>query len=83
MDNISSLIKEAKPLYFARKRRRNIVKSTSVLLCLLCVGFAAYSPITSDVYSYYWDSEFSVSDNVSVIEEMGLPTDEYGLLLVG
>lgn len=83
MDNISSLIKEAKPLYFARKRRRNIVKSTSVLLCLLLVGFAAYSPTKSEIYSYYWDSEFSVSDNISVIEEMGLPTDEYGLLLVG
>ena len=28
MDDISDLLKEAKPLYFARKRRRNQIKAT-------------------------------------------------------
>lgn len=82
MEDISSLIKEAKPLYFARKRRNKIVKSSLVGVALLWVGIFAYTP-KSTPYTYYWDTEFDISDNISVIEEMGLPTDEYGLLMVG
>lgn len=82
MENISTLIKEAKPLYFARKRRNKIVKSSLVGIALLWVGIFAYRP-QSTSYPYYWDTEFNISDNISVIEEMGLPTDEYGLLMVG
>ncbi len=83
MDEISALIKEAKPLYFARKKRNRIIKSVLASVCLFCVGIWAYNPVNDSVYPYYWDSEFSISDNVSVIEEMGLPTDEYGLLMIG
>ena len=82
MENISSLIKEAKPLYFARKRRNNIIKSSLACVALLWIGVYTFQPQTQD-YTYYWDSEFNISDNISVIEEMGLPTDEYGLLMIG
>lgn len=82
MDEISALIREAKPLYLARKRRRNILKSAMAAAVVLWVGVLAYRPVVPQSYDYYWDSEFSVSNNVSVIEEMGLPTDEYGLLMV-
>ena len=35
MDDISALIKEAKPLYFARKKRNNRIKAALCSLCLL------------------------------------------------
>ena len=82
MEDISALIKEAKPLYFARKKRNRIIKSSLLGVMLLWGGIYAYQPSTSS-YPYYWDSEFNITDNTSIIEEMGLPTDEYGLLLVG
>ena len=83
MDDISALIREAKPLYFARKRRRNIIKSSLAVVAALWIGIAAYNPVQPN-YSFYWDSGyFSVESSVSVIEEMGLPTDEYGLLMIG
>ncbi len=82
MDEISALIREAKPLYLARKRRRNAVRSVAAALAIVWVGALLYRPAVPQSYDYYWDSEFSVSDNVSVIEEMGLPTDDYGLLMV-
>lgn len=83
MEEISMLIKEAKPLYFARKKRNRIIKTALASICLLWVGILTYNPVNEHPYTYYWDSEFSVSDNVSVIEDMGLPTDEYGLLMIG
>ncbi len=84
MDDISALIREAKPLYFARKRRRNIIKSTLAIVAALWVGIAAYNPMQPQNYGFYWDSGyFSAENTVSVIEEMGLPTDEYGLLMIG
>lgn len=84
MDDISALIREAKPLYLARKRRNRILTSTLALAAVLWAGVAAYRPTTPESYGYYWDSGyFSSGYSVSVIEEMGLPTDEYGLLMVG
>ncbi len=88
MEDISKLLKEAKPMYFARKRRNNRIKA--VMCMLVCVlGLSTFYP---QKYDYDWgnysaydiiSSEVSVTENGSVIEEMGLPTDEYGLLMVG
>ncbi|MBE6452868.1 MAG: hypothetical protein E7012_05220 [Alphaproteobacteria bacterium] len=82
MENISALIREAKPLYLARKRQKRIISSSLLGIALLWGGIYTYQPTTPS-YPYYWDSEFNITDNTSVIEEMGLPTDDYGLLLVG
>ena len=80
MDDISALIKEAKPLYFARKKRNN----RSLVLLLGIGSFYPKSEGYTMSYDYYlFGTEFSVSENSSVIEEMGLPVDEYGLLMVG
>lgn len=87
MDEISKLLKEAKPLYFARKKRNERIKTTfAMLICVLMLGW--FYPKTDNLeYNYDYlltGMEVSVSDNSgSVIEEMGLPTDEFGLLLVG
>lgn len=83
MDNeISQLIKEAKPLYFARKKRNNRFKAG--LAMLVCIwGISSFYPKAED-YSYYADAGwFAAESDVSVIEEMGLPTDDYGFLMIG
>ena len=38
MDDISALIKEAKPLYFARKKRNNRIKAALCSLVLLLLS---------------------------------------------
>lgn len=87
MDEISKLLKEAKPLYFARKKRNNQIKAG--LAMVICVGFLGmFYPQKTDYttennYGYFlYGSEYNLSDNGSVIEDMGLPVDEYGLLMV-
>lgn len=86
MDDISALIKEAKPLYFARKKRNNRIKAALCSLVLL-IGIGSFYPRESSYnfsYDYYlFGTELSVSETSSVIEEMGFPVDEYGLLMVG
>ena len=83
MEDISSLIKEAKPLYFARKRRNNIIKSVLATLVVV-VGVGSFYPQgQQQVYDYYWNNDLYAISDSSVIEDMGLPTDEYGLLMVG
>ncbi|MBR7159225.1 MAG: hypothetical protein IKD08_06105 [Alphaproteobacteria bacterium] len=89
MDDISALLKEAKPLYFTRKQRRQQVKKG--LSCAACIAFAGA------IFIPYWQSSsediaFSLYDVAaydeafdyqgSVIKDMGLPTDDFGLLMV-
>jgi len=85
MSDISALIKEAKPLYFARKRRNNLIKSSlAMLVGAVMLGYFYPQPQPAWDYGiYFYGSEFSVSENSSVIEEMGFPVDDYGLLMVG
>ena len=83
MEDISSIIKEAKPLYFARKRRNRAITA----LAVMCVAFIGLRmPIrTSDTDIMYdsWTTQLYMTESGSVIEDMGLPVDEYGLLMVG
>ncbi|MDR1694435.1 MAG: hypothetical protein LBR70_04505 [Lactobacillaceae bacterium] len=79
MENVSNLLKEAKPLYFARKRRNNRIKATlGMLVCVLMLG--VFYPVSQPYYDV--DSEIYSIYTGSVISDMGLPTDEYGLLMV-
>lgn len=83
MDEISKLLKEAKPLYFARKRRNNRIKATlCMLICVLGLGLY-YPKQNSYDAGYYWFEETSyLAEDSSYVENLGLPTDEYGLLKV-
>lgn len=86
MDNLTSLLKEAKPLYFARKRRNNRIKATlGMLVCVLMMGHLW--PQKYSTYTLLPDTEFESRvaqiEDGSVIEDLGLPVDEYGLLMVG
>ena len=81
-EDISLLIKEAKPLYFARKRRNNVIKSAmAMLVCVLMLSWLSPRNYAYE-YSDVWASEIYLTENGSVIEDMGLPVDEYGLLAV-
>lgn len=83
MEDISLLIREAKPLYFARKRRRNQIK-TAMAVFICAVGLGWFSPREA---SYLYDfnnnePEIYLTENGSIIEEMGLPVDADGFLKI-
>jgi len=84
MDNISNLLQEAKPLYFARKKRNNQIKT--FLAVVVCAGMVSLFSIKQQSFDYDYDTwlfdETYISDTTSMIEEMGLPVDNYGLLKV-
>lgn len=80
MEDISQLIKEAKPLYFARKKRRRQIK-TSLAVLTVVLGLGWFYPRSAEIY-YDLDSEVYQTVNGSVIEDMGLPVDDFGLLMV-
>ena len=83
MEDISSLIREAKPLYFARKKRNARIKAALAMLVVFAGIGHFYSGGGEQVYEYYWNNDLYAVNESSVIEDMGLPTDEYGLLMVG
>ena len=78
MDNISELLKEARPLYFKRKKRREILKNSMFIFVPIILCALAILPFTfkkNDEMNYYTSS-------TSIVEQMGFPTDDYGLLKV-
>lgn len=82
MQDISDLLKEAKPLYLARKRRNNIIKSTAVFACCAFLMFTVW-PLKQGTDLSYWNLGDSETEITTYVENFGLPVDDYGLLLVG
>ena len=83
MDDISDLLKEAKPLYFKRKRIRNIMKSAGTMSVIVLMFFSFLQ--NPDTYIYDFDNmsdTINTVQNGSIIEEIGLPIDEYGFLRI-
>lgn len=86
MDDISKLIREAKPLYFARKRRQTQIRSGLAVLAVF-LGISLFYPSAGPVavYSYELadlDQVYAMMEG-SAVADLGLPVDEYGLLTVG
>ena len=84
-DDISLLIKEAKPLYFTRKRRRKQIGTLSAMFaCMLFVSpFFVKNSDNQYLYNFDgYDEEINSVQTGSIIEDMGLPTDEYGLFRI-
>lgn len=74
MENISEILKEAKPLYIKRKKEQ---AATRYILSVIFTAFLVGS-FTLGISTY--DTQVaSVNYETSIIEEMGLPVDEYGL----
>ena len=91
MTQISELLKEAKPLYFKRKRQRRMIKN-AIATCSMCLvlgvlSFNVYQPkvvlSNSEVYSYLYDEDSYEEDfNLMAMSESIFPVDEYGLIQV-
>ena len=77
MEEISKLIKEAKPLYIKEKRNKRRVR---LMLCSMfsIFLFGATVFVATDINTQNTVAQY----NASVIEEMGLVVDEYGFLMV-
>ena len=83
MDDISDLLKEAKPLYFRRKRIRNLIKAAGVLSIAAFLALGTFQRADNYVYDFdNMSSTISMLQNGSAIEDLGLPTDEYGFLRI-
>lgn len=83
MDDISDLLKEAKPLYFRRKRIRNLAKAAGVLSIAAFLELGTFQRADNYVYDFdNMSSTISMLQNGSAIEDLGLPTDEYGFLRI-
>lgn len=83
MENISDIIKEAKPLYLARKRRNNVLKSVAgVAACTVFLFLAVPQKQPTYDGSYFWNLGYTEPYSTSYVENLGLPVDDYGLLLV-
>lgn len=83
-NNISSLLQEAKPLYFAQKRRKRALKSSfAMLVIVLGINFYTHSNSNSFIYNLDGlEEDIYATETGSYIETLGLPTDEYGFLEV-
>lgn len=83
MEDISNLLQEARPLYYTRRRRRQVgVFAGMLAICLIIVNFWKTSNSGLPVYDF-WSEDVYMTDSGSPIEDMGLPVDDYGLLLIG
>ena len=77
MDEISNLIKEAKPLYMKEKRNK---RNARLAFCSMFSVFLLSATIFCAVDV---NNQNTVAQlDVSPIEEMGLVVDEYGFLMV-
>lgn len=63
MDDISDLLKEAKPLYFRRKRIRNLTKAAGVLSIAAFLAFGTFQ--RADNYVYDFDN---MSSTISMLQ---------------
>lgn len=83
MDGISDLLKEAKPLYFRRKRIRNLTKAAGMLSVIALLGLSSFQHAETYVYDFdNMSTAISLLQNGSAIDDLGLPTDEYGFLRI-
>lgn len=94
MTDISTLLQEAKPLYFTRKKRRRQMRAAGVgALCLLAAYFApvhmgTLTPQGSEMdsfYAYLYEPSF-IDNRLNASQDSDwdsfIPTDEYGLVAV-
>ena len=85
MDKLTQLLTEAKPYYFKRKRNRRITAAACAIVpCIAAFVLTFSNPkqLEGPIYDV-WTEEIYQAEFGSVIEDLGFPVDEYGLLQVG
>jgi hypothetical protein len=81
MDEISTLIKEAKPLYYKNKAIKEKFKKAFLgLFLLLCVGFGAIGGYNLNSKNLLTTT--NSTNNTTTSEDSPFPVDEYGLITV-
>lgn len=77
MDKVSSLLKEVKPYYISKRKQYAKLKMACAIFMLLfgstTMGVINFNTDISDIIKY---------GNTLCAEDLGLPVDEYGLLMV-
>lgn len=93
MTDISTLLKEAKPLYFTRKKRRRQMRAAGfgcacLLAAYLMVPFGQsnkYVPEMESLYAYLYEP-VSMDAQIGGVQKESwdsyIPIDEYGLVAV-
>ena len=70
-------------MYFRRKRIRNLTKAAGVLSIAAFLALGTFQRADNYVYDFdNMSSTISMLQNGSAIEDLGLPTDEYGFLRI-
>lgn len=89
MTDISNLIKEARPLYFKRKKRRQRIKIAAGFLGCCMAGLVAINIVTprntisEEIYTaFYNDTVFEEAFALYQPEENAGFLDEYGLIKI-
>lgn len=86
MEDVSSLIKEVKPLYINTKKKRpsvHIKENIFTLAASFLIIFLAFFAIqVSTPESFVNETIASISDSDYTYEQMGLPVDEFGFIMV-
>lgn len=77
LDKISVLLNEVKPFYFSKRKKTAKLKIACIMLGILLsattMGVVNFNTDISDIIKY---------GNTLSAEELGLPVDAYGLLMV-
>ncbi len=92
MTDISSLLKEARPLYFARKKRRQRFKAVGTFGVCMAVAYLSAAPFINvsktdemtTLYTAFYEQKELNADNLygNVNWESDIPLDDYGLVAV-
>lgn len=94
MTDISTLLQEAKPLYFARKKRRRQLRAAGLGAACLMAAYLLPTQIGSipqasgdmeTFYAYLYEPSY-MDNRLNAFQENDweafIPTDEYGLVAV-
>ncbi len=82
MQKVQNLVKQVKPYYKNSTKKKinpNITKIAAAFT-VLCLAYFSANCLMTQNSTYEYDLTYLESD--SIVFEMGLPTDEYGLLMV-
>lgn len=81
MQKVASIVKEVKPLYRKNPLNNKIKLKIAACFIIMACSFWAYDNYTNKTIAQLnYESELLIKSGHSLIEDQGLPTDEYGLL---
>jgi hypothetical protein len=83
MTKVVNLVKEVKPLFYKKKHNKMfLLKAAAGLTILITAFFAVNISLDNSIPDTGNDNLLSSLQETSIINEMGLPVDDYGLLYI-